>query len=99
VTVQWNSLIRQGFALGPARCYAAPYRQTGGAWLLDHYTERRRADPQPELYAIIARIRERGAIATLITNGLLLTPERIQKLNAAGLDYLQISIDNSFSFV
>jgi MoaA/NifB/PqqE/SkfB family radical SAM enzyme len=49
----------------------------------------------PDLDAIIARIRERGAIATLITNGLLLTPERIQRLNRAGLDYLQISIDNA----
>jgi MoaA/NifB/PqqE/SkfB family radical SAM enzyme len=49
----------------------------------------------PDLDAIITRIRERGAIATLITNGLLLTPERIEKLNRAGLDYLQISIDNA----
>jgi MoaA/NifB/PqqE/SkfB family radical SAM enzyme len=49
----------------------------------------------PDLDAIIARIRERGAIATLITNGLLLTPERIQRLNRAGIDYLQISIDNA----
>lgn len=48
----------------------------------------------PDLDAIIKRIRERGAIATLITNGYLLTPERIQRLNAAGLDYLQISVDN-----
>jgi MoaA/NifB/PqqE/SkfB family radical SAM enzyme len=48
----------------------------------------------PELDAIIHRIRERGAIATLITNGLLLTPTRIRALNRAGLDYLQISIDN-----
>jgi MoaA/NifB/PqqE/SkfB family radical SAM enzyme len=48
----------------------------------------------PELDAIIGRIREHGAIATLITNGLLLTPDRIRKLNLAGLDYLQISIDN-----
>jgi MoaA/NifB/PqqE/SkfB family radical SAM enzyme len=48
----------------------------------------------PDLDAIIARIRKRGALATLITNGLLLTPERIRKLNLAGLDYLQISIDN-----
>ena len=48
----------------------------------------------PDLDAIIGRIRERGAIATLITNGLLLTPERIRRLNQAGLDYLQISIDN-----
>jgi len=48
----------------------------------------------PDLDAIIARIRQRGAIATLITNGYLLTPERIIRLNGAGLDYLQISIDN-----
>ncbi len=49
----------------------------------------------PDLDAIIRRIRDRGAIATLITNGLLLTPERIDRLNRAGLDYLQISIDNA----
>ena len=49
----------------------------------------------PDLDAIITRILERGAIATLITNGLLLTPERIERLNRAGLDYLQISIDNA----
>src|SRR3984957_13626727 len=48
----------------------------------------------PDLDAIIRRIRDRGAIATLITNGLLLTPDRIRALNRAGLDYLQISIDN-----
>ncbi len=48
----------------------------------------------PDLDAIIQRIRQRGAIATLITNGLLLTRDRIQGLNRAGLDYLQISIDN-----
>jgi MoaA/NifB/PqqE/SkfB family radical SAM enzyme len=48
----------------------------------------------PELEVIIRRIRSRGAIATLITNGYLLTPERIRQLNCAGLDYLQISIDN-----
>jgi MoaA/NifB/PqqE/SkfB family radical SAM enzyme len=48
----------------------------------------------PELDAIIRRIRDCGAIATLITNGYLLTPDRIKRLNRAGLDYLQISIDN-----
>lgn len=48
----------------------------------------------PDLDAIIERIRKRRAIATLITNGYLLTPERIKHLNDAGLDYLQISIDN-----
>jgi MoaA/NifB/PqqE/SkfB family radical SAM enzyme len=48
----------------------------------------------PGLDEIIRRIRSHGAIATLITNGYLLTPSRIEGLNRAGLDYLQISIDN-----
>jgi MoaA/NifB/PqqE/SkfB family radical SAM enzyme len=48
----------------------------------------------PGLEAIIRRIRSHGAIATLISNAYLLSPERIRALNDAGLDYLQISIDN-----
>src|SRR5450755_3150321 len=48
----------------------------------------------PQLDQIIARIRSHGIIAGLITNGLLLSVQRIQQLNAAGLDHLQISIDN-----
>jgi MoaA/NifB/PqqE/SkfB family radical SAM enzyme len=48
----------------------------------------------PQLDDIIRRIRSHGVIAGLITNGYLLTPQRIQQLNQAGLDHLQISIDN-----
>jgi len=48
----------------------------------------------PELDDIIRRIRKRGMIAGLITNGYLLVPERIERLNRAGLEWLQISIDN-----
>jgi MoaA/NifB/PqqE/SkfB family radical SAM enzyme len=48
----------------------------------------------PDLDEIIRAIRSHGAIATIITNGYLLTPERIQRLNRAGLEHLQISIDN-----
>jgi MoaA/NifB/PqqE/SkfB family radical SAM enzyme len=48
----------------------------------------------PELDAIIHRIRRHGIITGLITNGYLLTADRIQKLNQAGLEWLQISIDN-----
>jgi MoaA/NifB/PqqE/SkfB family radical SAM enzyme len=48
----------------------------------------------PDLDAIIARIRKNGIIAGLITNGYLLVADRIQRLNRAGLEYLQISIDN-----
>ena len=48
----------------------------------------------PELDRVIARIRKTGAIAGMITNGYLLMPERIARLNRAGLDHMQISIDN-----
>lgn len=48
----------------------------------------------PELENVIAGIRKRRMLAGLITNGYLLTRERIKKLNDAGLEYLQISIDN-----
>jgi MoaA/NifB/PqqE/SkfB family radical SAM enzyme len=48
----------------------------------------------PELDDIIRRTRRHGMIAGLITNGYLLTAERIERLNQAGLDHLQISIDN-----
>lgn len=48
----------------------------------------------PKLEEIIRRIRSHWAIATLISNAYLLSPERIRRLNDAGLDYLQISIDN-----
>ncbi len=48
----------------------------------------------PELDRIIGRIRKTGAIAGMITNGYLLMPDRIERLNRAGLDHMQISIDN-----
>jgi MoaA/NifB/PqqE/SkfB family radical SAM enzyme len=48
----------------------------------------------PELERVIARIRKHKRIAGLITNGYLLTVDRIRSLNEAGLDHLQISIDN-----
>jgi MoaA/NifB/PqqE/SkfB family radical SAM enzyme len=48
----------------------------------------------PELDAMIAHTRRVGMVSSLITNGYHLSPERIQRLNDARLDYLQISIDN-----
>jgi len=48
----------------------------------------------PELDEIIRRIRRNGMVAGLITNGYLLVAERIERLNRAGLEWLQISIDN-----
>jgi MoaA/NifB/PqqE/SkfB family radical SAM enzyme len=48
----------------------------------------------PELDDVIRRIRLHGILAGMITNGYLLTAERIERLNRAGLEHLQISIDN-----
>src|SRR5215471_12839499 len=48
----------------------------------------------PEIEQIIKRIRHHGMIAGMITNGYLLTPKKIVSLNEAGLEHLQISIDN-----
>src|SRR5215831_5979613 len=48
----------------------------------------------PELDEIIAHMRKYSIIAGMITNGYLLTADRIRRLNRAGLDHLQISIDN-----
>src|SRR5690242_7707755 len=48
----------------------------------------------PDIEKIIARIRHHKMLACMITNGYLLTEERIKKLNRAGLEYMQSSIDN-----
>lgn len=48
----------------------------------------------PEVEQVIARIRHHGMLAIMISNGYLLSVDRIKSLNRAGLDRLQISIDN-----
>ncbi|MGA9352140.1 MAG: radical SAM protein [Terriglobales bacterium] len=48
----------------------------------------------PDLDDIIHRMHERRVVSGLITNGYLLTADRIQRLNRARLEWLQISIDN-----
>src|SRR5712691_3114835 len=48
----------------------------------------------PDLDEVIRHMRRRGMIAGLITNGFYLNKERIERLNEAGLEHLQISIDN-----
>jgi len=48
----------------------------------------------PQLDELIAHGRKRGIMTGLISNGYLLNVDRIKRLNQAGLDHLQISIDN-----
>ena len=48
----------------------------------------------PDLDEIVSHIRRHGMIAGMITNGYLLTAARVNRLNRAGLEHMQISIDN-----
>jgi MoaA/NifB/PqqE/SkfB family radical SAM enzyme len=48
----------------------------------------------PQLDELIHHTRKRGIMAGLISNGYLLNVDRIKRLNDAGLDHMQISIDN-----
>jgi len=48
----------------------------------------------PDLDRLIAHVRSHGIMAAMITNGYLLTEKRVRELNDAGLDHMQISIDN-----
>jgi MoaA/NifB/PqqE/SkfB family radical SAM enzyme len=48
----------------------------------------------PDVFEIIEHIRSRGFVTTLITNGILLTREKIERLNDSGLQELQMSIDS-----
>jgi len=48
----------------------------------------------PQIADLVRHIRRRGLLAGLITNGFLLSPRLIEDLNRAGLDYLQLSVDN-----
>jgi MoaA/NifB/PqqE/SkfB family radical SAM enzyme len=66
-----------------AKLGSAIITQSGGEPLL-----------HPDLDELIAHVRSYGIIAGTITNGFLLNADRIKRLNRAGLDHLQISIDN-----
>lgn len=48
----------------------------------------------PDVDALVGDIRRHKMIAGIITNGYFLQRERIERLDAAGLQFLQISIDN-----
>jgi MoaA/NifB/PqqE/SkfB family radical SAM enzyme len=48
----------------------------------------------PDLHLIVERAAEHGMIVTSISNAYPITKRRIERMNAAGLSLLQISIDN-----
>lgn len=48
----------------------------------------------PDIALLIQAARRRGIMSGLISNCSFMTRERIEELNAAGLEYLQVSLDN-----
>jgi MoaA/NifB/PqqE/SkfB family radical SAM enzyme len=48
----------------------------------------------PDLDILIKRVADHGILSGLLTNGYLLTIDRIRKFNKIGLDHMQISVDN-----
>jgi MoaA/NifB/PqqE/SkfB family radical SAM enzyme len=49
----------------------------------------------PHLYDALALCTRRHVMTDMTTNGTLLTPETVDRLGAAGLDYLNISVDGA----
>jgi MoaA/NifB/PqqE/SkfB family radical SAM enzyme len=47
----------------------------------------------PQIAGLVSYAKSRGCWTNIITNGLLLSADRVQQLNAAGLDSLCVSID------
>ena len=66
-----------------ARLKTASITLTGGEPLL-----------HPDLDRLVGAARAHGMIVTIITNGFRLTRDWIERLNAAGLQGMQISVDN-----
>jgi MoaA/NifB/PqqE/SkfB family radical SAM enzyme len=48
----------------------------------------------PDLDKLIARVVSHNMVCTSITNGFLLTPQWVERLNKSGLELLQVSVDN-----
>jgi hypothetical protein len=78
----------------PDRGDAPADQQTGRPGYRDRHFERRRAAAAPGTGRDYRGHAPANVIAGMITNGYLLTPDRIRRLNRAGLDHMQISIDN-----
>lgn len=48
----------------------------------------------PDLWSVLARARERRIHVSLATNGTLLTPRNVARLLAAGVKYVEVSVDS-----
>lgn len=78
-TAQWLDVIQQAAQLGILQLGF-----TGGEPLL-----------QPDLEVMVETAAATGLYTSLITAGTLLTPERAARLQACGLDHVQISVQDS----
>lgn len=75
-TVQWAGVFRQAADLGVLQLHLS-----GGE-----------PASRPDLVQIVGAAREAGLYTNLITSGIGLTGRRLDELNAAGLDHVQLSV-------
>lgn len=77
-TVQWADVFRQAADLGVLQLHLS-----GGE-----------PASRPDLVQIVAAAREAGLYTNLITSGIGLTGRRLDELDAAGLDHVQLSVQD-----
>lgn len=77
-TADWQSVMRQAAALGILQIHLSGGEPTA----------------RPDLEDIVATAAEVGLYTNLITAGVLLTKERLEKLRDLGLDHVQLSIQD-----
>ena len=78
-TGQWIDVLRQSARLGVLQVHLSGGEPTA----------------RKDLESIVAAARDAGLYSNLITAGVLLTEQRVRRLTAAGLDHMQISVQDA----
>ena len=75
-----------------AEQWAGVFRQAAGLGVLQLHLSGGEPASRPDLVQIVAAAREAGLYTNLITSGIGLTARRLEELDAAGLDHVQLSL-------
>ena len=75
-----------------AEQWAGVFRQAAGLGVLQLHLSGGEPASRPDLVQIVAAAREAGLYTNLITSGIGLTARRLEELDAAGLDHVQLSV-------
>ena len=75
-----------------AEQWAGVFRQAAGLGVLQLHLSGGEPASRPDLVQIVTAAREAGLYTNLITSGIGLTGRRLEELDAAGLDHVQLSL-------